>query len=99
MKKAPSYIYSIIGISLVLFPVGHHWLAGHQWSLLSRFFKEQIEVQVILHDNTQDDKSRQLEEILKKQSFVSGAKNYYEGRSRQAICEREGGRLPRAAGL
>src|SRR5688572_16086872 len=74
MKKAPSYIYSIIGISLVLFLLGTiGWLAINGRSL-SRFFKEQIEVQVILHDNTQDDKSRQLEEVLKKQPFVSGAK-------------------------
>ena len=74
MKKAPSYIYSIIGISLVLFLLGTiGWLAINGRSL-SRFFKEQVEVQVILHDNTQDDKSRQLEEVLKKQPFVSDAK-------------------------
>lgn len=74
MKKAPSYIYSIIGISLVLFLLGTiGWLAINGRSL-SRFFKEKIEVQVILHDNTRDEMSQQLETVLKKQPFVSDAR-------------------------
>jgi len=73
MKKAPSYIYSIIGISLVLFLLGTiGWLAINGRAL-SRFFKEQIEVQVILHDHTQDTKTQELEAMLKKQPFVSQA--------------------------
>ncbi len=61
MKKAPSYIYSIIGISLVLFLLGTiGWLAINGRSL-SRYFKEQIELQVILHDNTRDEKTKELE--------------------------------------
>ncbi len=71
MKKAPSYIYSIIGISLVLFLLGTiGWLAINGRSL-SRFFKEQIELQVILHDHTRETKAQELEAILKKQPFVS----------------------------
>jgi cell division transport system permease protein len=73
MKKAPSYIYSIIGISLVLFLLGTiGWLAINGRSL-SRFFKEKIEVQVILHDNTREEKSKELETMLRKQPFVSSA--------------------------
>lgn len=74
MKKTPSYIYSIIGISLVLFLLGTiGWLVINGRSL-SRFFKEQIELQVILHDNTRPENTAKLEGILKKQPFVSSAK-------------------------
>jgi cell division transport system permease protein len=73
MKKAPSYIYSIIGISLVLFLLGTiGWLAINGRSL-SRYFKEQVELQVILHDNTRDEKTKELETMLQKQPFVSKA--------------------------
>lgn len=71
MKKAPSYIYSIIGISLVLFLLGTiGWLVINGRSM-SRYFKEQVELQVILHDNTRNEKSQELQEILQKQPFVS----------------------------
>jgi len=73
MKKAPSYIYSIVGISLVLFLLGTlGWLAINGRSL-SRYFKEQIELQVILHDHTRDEKAKELEQVLQKQPFVSKA--------------------------
>jgi cell division transport system permease protein len=71
MKKAPSYIYSIIGISLVLFLLGTiGWLMINGRSM-TRYFKEQVELQVILHDNTQNEKSQELQAILQKQPFVS----------------------------
>ncbi len=70
MKKTPSYIYSIIGISLVLFLLGTiGWLAINGRAL-SRFFKEQVEVQVILHDKTRDTNTVALAAILEKQPFV-----------------------------
>jgi cell division transport system permease protein len=71
MKKAPSYIYSIIGISLVLFLLGTiGWLVINGRSM-TRYFKEQVELQVILHDNTRTEKSQELQEILQKQPFVN----------------------------
>lgn len=71
MKKSPSYIYSIIGISLVLFLLGIiGWLSINGRSL-SRFFKEQIELQVIFHDNTKEENVNKLNEILKQQPFTS----------------------------
>lgn len=73
MKKAPSYIYSIIGISLVLFLLGTiGWMAINGRSL-SRYFKEQVELQVILHDNTREEKTKALETMLQQQPFVSKA--------------------------
>lgn len=38
---------------------------------MTRYFKEQVELQVILHDNTRNEKSQELQEILQKQPFVS----------------------------
>jgi len=70
MKKTPSYIYSIIGISLVLFLLGTiGWLAINGRSV-ARYFKEQVELQVILHDNTRDENTKALQEIMQKQPFV-----------------------------
>jgi cell division transport system permease protein len=71
MKRTPSYIYSIIGISLVLFLLGTlGWLAINGRAL-SRFFKEQVELQVILHDHTRPEKAQELDAVLQKQPFVN----------------------------
>lgn len=73
MKKAPSYIYSIIGISLVLFLLGTiGWLVINGQAL-SHFFKEQIELQVIFHDNTRLKNVSKFETILQKQPFTRSA--------------------------
>lgn len=74
MKKSPSYFYSIIGISLVLFLLGTiGWLVINGRSL-TRFFKEQVELQVILNDATRPEMTEKLEGILKDQHFVKSAK-------------------------
>jgi len=70
VKKTSSYIYSTIGISLVLFLLGTIGWMVLNGRALSREFKSNIELQVIMHDQTRDVKARQLEEILRKQSFV-----------------------------
>ncbi len=70
MKNTSSQIYSIIGISLVLFLLGAiGWMAISGRSL-SRMFKEKLEIDVILNDNTRDEKAAELEAILAKQPFV-----------------------------
>lgn len=72
MKKT-TQIYSIIGISLVLFLLGTiGWMAINGRSL-SRMFKENVEIDVILNDQTQETKAKELEGILQKQSFVKNA--------------------------
>lgn len=74
MKKiTPSHIYSAIGVSLVLFLLG---LLG--WIMingqgLNKFVRSSIQVDVILHDNTREEKYGQLHEILKKQHFIEKA--------------------------
>lgn len=72
-KAKPSYIYAIIGISLVLFLLGTlGWLVINGRTL-SRAFKEDLQVTVILHDNTRDEMAQKLQMVLSKQPFVKSA--------------------------
>jgi len=72
-KSKPSYVYAIIGVSLVLFLLGTlGWLVINGRGL-TRTFKEDIEVQVILHDNTRPEMTARLQDILKGQPFVRDA--------------------------
>jgi cell division transport system permease protein len=69
-KSKPSYVYAIIGVSLVLFLLGTlGWLVLNGRGL-TRAFKEDIEVQVVLHDNTRPEMAQRLKDILDKQPFV-----------------------------
>lgn len=69
-KAKPSYIYAIIGISLVLFLLGTlGWLVLNGRTL-TRVFKEDVQVEVILHDNTRDEMMLKLNAILEQQPFV-----------------------------
>ncbi len=69
-KAKPSYFYAIVGVSLVLFLLGTlGWLVINGRAL-SRAFKEDIQVEVILHDNTRPEMISQLQNVLNKQPFV-----------------------------
>ncbi len=73
-KAKPSYIYAIIGISLVLFLLGTlGWLVLNGRTL-TRVFKEDVQVEVILHDNTRDEMMLKLNAILEEQPFVKKTK-------------------------
>jgi cell division transport system permease protein len=74
LKKSPTQIYSIIGISLVLFLLGVIGWIGINGHSLSRIVKEDVTFDVILNDNTQAEKAAQLAKILQNQSFVRNAK-------------------------
>jgi cell division transport system permease protein len=69
-KAKPSYVYAIVGISLVLFLLGTlGWLVLNGRSL-SRAFREDIQVDVIVHDNTRPENIQALKNILDKQPWV-----------------------------
>jgi cell division transport system permease protein len=69
-KAKPSYVYAIIGISLVLFLLGTlGWLLINGRGL-SRAFREDVEVEVILHDNTRPEMMAQLRTVLDRQPFT-----------------------------
>jgi cell division transport system permease protein len=89
-KSKPSYVYAIIGISLVLFLLGVlGWLVINGRGL-SRVFKEGIQVEVILHDNTRDEKMTELKGILEKQPFVRKAQIITKEQAAKRFIE-EGG--------
>ncbi len=68
-----SYVYSIIGVALVLFLLGClGWLVIYA-SQLSNALKENIELSIIFNDNTDDAKSKQLQAIIDKQSFTKSS--------------------------
>lgn len=73
-NTTPSYIYSIIGIALVLFLLGTMGWFMLNGRGLNNFLKGNIEMQVIMHDNTRNEKAEALHQILKKQNFVANAK-------------------------
>jgi len=73
-KSKPSYVYAIIGVSLVLFLLGTlGWLVINGRTL-TREFKENITLTTDFHDNISTEKIAQLESILKKQPFTKRTK-------------------------
>lgn len=73
MKKTSNLVYSIIGISLVLYLLGTiGWMAINGQSL-SKLVKENVSIDVILNDNTSTEKAQELENVLNNQSFVLDA--------------------------
>ncbi len=73
-KSKTSYVYSIIGVSLVLFLLGTlGWIVINGRGL-SRVFKEDIELTVDFHDKTRDEHVEQMKEILDRQPFVRSSR-------------------------
>ena len=72
-KGKATYVYSIIGVALVLFLLGSlGWLVINAGQL-SKAFKENIEISVILNDNTRDEMGMKLKEIIDKQAFTKSS--------------------------
>ncbi|MBS1615676.1 MAG: cell division protein FtsX [Bacteroidetes bacterium] len=69
-RSKPSYVYAIIGVSLVLFLLGTlGWLVINGRSL-TREFKENITVVTDFHDNVPAEKTTELQAILDQQPFT-----------------------------
>lgn len=84
-KAKASYVYAIIGISLVLFLLGTlGWLVLNGRTL-TRVFKEDVEVEVILHDNTRDEMMLKLNTILEQQDFVKKTKTISKEEAAEAF--------------
>ncbi len=69
-KSKPSYIYSIIGITLVLLLLGVLGLFMINAKKLSDYYKESIELQVILRDNVKEPQALLLKDSLAVMPFV-----------------------------
>jgi cell division transport system permease protein len=72
-KGKATYTYSIIGVALVLFLLGSlGWLVINAGQL-SKTFKENIEISIILNDNTRDEMALKLKEIIDQQAFTKSS--------------------------
>lgn len=69
-KSKPSYVMSIIGVALVLFLLGTLGLLVIHAKKLSTYFKESIEIQVILRDNVKDNTAEALRDTIARQPFT-----------------------------
>lgn len=69
-KSKPSYVYSIIGVALVLFLLGTLGLIVIHAKKLSVYFKENIEVQVYLRENIREKQINELKEYIAKQPYT-----------------------------
>ncbi len=69
-KSKPSYFYAIVGVSLVLFLLGTlGWFVINSRSLI-RAFKEDIEMEVVFHDNTRPEMIDKMKNMLSEQAFA-----------------------------
>ncbi|MBW8686601.1 cell division protein FtsX [Chitinophaga rhizophila] len=69
-KSKPSYLYSIIGVALVLFLLGTLGTIVIHANRLSEFFKESIEIQVILRDNVKEEQAIALRDSIGSRPYV-----------------------------
>ncbi|WP_343688808.1 permease-like cell division protein FtsX [Chitinophaga sp.] len=69
-KSKPSYLYSIIGVALVLFLLGTLGLIVIHANKLSEYFKESIEIQVILRDNVKEEQAIALRDSIAGRPYV-----------------------------
>ncbi|WP_295121827.1 permease-like cell division protein FtsX [uncultured Chitinophaga sp.] len=73
-KSKPSYIYSIVGIALVLLMLGILGLIMINATKLSVYFKESIVVHVIFRDNVTEKQGMALRDSLAGQPYVKNIK-------------------------
>jgi cell division transport system permease protein len=69
-RGKPSYFMSIVGVTLVLFLLGILGWLGINAKKLMQYFKETVEVQVELKQNTTDQARIALQDSLKNQPYV-----------------------------
>jgi cell division transport system permease protein len=69
-KSKPSYVFSIIGVALVLFLLGTLGLLVIHANKLSDYFKESIEIQVILRDNVKENQALALRDSIAKKPYI-----------------------------
>lgn len=72
-KARPSYIYSIIGVALVLFLLGLLGIIVINAKKLSDFFKENVEVSVILMNDVSPEGAINLKQKLDRASWVKSS--------------------------
>ncbi|MCS6935634.1 MAG: permease-like cell division protein FtsX [Chitinophagales bacterium] len=69
-SKGTSYFYSIFGTTLVLLVMGIALLLGYEARKILRAFKENLAVEVVLHDSVTLTQVEQLQKQLERQPFT-----------------------------
>ncbi len=70
-KKANTqYVYSILGVAIVLFLLGFMGYLIVNAGMLSKMMRENLEISVILNDSTRDVNAQKLKNIIEKQQFA-----------------------------
>ncbi len=89
MNKAakPSYLYAIVSVSLVLFMLGLLGVFLTYAQALSTHFKENIEVTVILTDQSKERELLLFDEYLKKQPYIKTYKYVSKADAAQQFVE------------
>jgi cell division transport system permease protein len=72
-KARPSYLYSIIGVALVLFMLGLLGIVVINAKKLSDHFKENIEVSLVLMDNCDATQAQKIKTYLDQYNFIKSS--------------------------
>ncbi len=86
-RTKPSYVYSIISISLVLFMLGLLGLIIVQADKLSDYFKENIEISIILKDNIKEAEIYQLQKQLEAENYVKSTEYVSKDEAARRLIE------------
>ena len=86
----PSYFYSIISITLVLFMLGLLGVVLLQAQTLVAHFKENIEITLILTDEATAEEVKALEERLREAEYVKSAMYVSKEEAAQLFIENTG---------
>jgi cell division transport system permease protein len=87
-KGKATYVYSIIGVALVLFLLGSLGYMVINVGQLSKTIKENIEIAVIFNDNTRNEMGLKLKSILDKQSFIKSS-DFITKEMAAEICKKD----------
>ncbi len=89
-KSRPSYVMAIVGVSLVLFFLGLLGWIGINSNKLVQFFRESVEVQIFLRENTPEKNKNDLQTQLQAMPYTKSVK-YTDKESAKAEWKKNGG--------
>lgn len=89
-KSRPSYVMAIVGVSLVLFFLGLLGWIGINSNKLVQFFRESVEVQIFLRENTPEKDKNALQAQLQAMPYTKAVK-YTDKETAKADWKKSGG--------
>ena len=89
-KSKPSHFYSILSVALVLFLIGLVGLLLMNAHIVSTYFKENLQINVVLHDKIAEAELLNLQQQLDRQTYVKSLR-YLSKDKAKSIFEEEFG--------